>query len=56
MGKGGTKFDGDAIGHRGGGRDSCLTGKEARKAMDIFLKTGVHPALPPPGSDRRVNA
>ena len=45
MGKGGTKFEENAIGHRGGGGSRGLTRKEARKNMDIFLKTGHHPEL-----------
>ena len=52
MGKGGTKFDENAIGHRNKGGFGQLTGKEARKNMETFLRTGVHPMLQ--GSDREV--
>lgn len=44
MGKGGTKFEGDAIGVRGKFK-SFLTGKEMRKNMEKYLETGVHPDI-----------
>jgi hypothetical protein len=44
MGKGGTKFEGEAIGVRAKAK-SGLTGKEMRKNMEKFLETGVHPEL-----------
>ncbi|KAI8469138.1 MAG: hypothetical protein J3K34DRAFT_522411 [Monoraphidium minutum] len=44
MGKGGTKFEGDAIGVRGKVK-AGLTGKEMRRNMEKFLETGVHPEI-----------
>jgi len=41
MGKGGTKFDGDQIGHRTGrGPDPA---RERRRKLAVFLNTGYHP-------------
>lgn len=45
MGKGGTKFEGAAIGNRQSRGGGAVSGKEARKAMDTFKKTGKHPHL-----------
>ncbi|KAK3247098.1 hypothetical protein CYMTET_43389, partial [Cymbomonas tetramitiformis] len=42
MGKGGTKFEGDQIGHRAG-RSRAWSGKAARDAMFDFQRTGYHP-------------
>ncbi|GBF98906.1 hypothetical protein Rsub_11544 [Raphidocelis subcapitata] len=44
MGKGGTKFEGDAIGVRGKVKVG-LTGKEMRRNMEKYLETGVHPEI-----------
>lgn len=45
MGKGGTKFVGEAIAHRSGRKKSTYTNKELKKSMDKYLETGVHPDL-----------
>eukprot|EP00882_Tetradesmus_deserticola_P027965 GHRQ01031117.1.p1 GENE.GHRQ01031117.1~~GHRQ01031117.1.p1 ORF type:complete len:133 (+),score=30.13 GHRQ01031117.1:573-971(+) len=45
MGKGGTRFVGEAIAHRSGRAKSSYTNKELRKNMEQFLETGVHPDL-----------
>eukprot|EP00882_Tetradesmus_deserticola_P006761 GHRQ01007117.1.p3 GENE.GHRQ01007117.1~~GHRQ01007117.1.p3 ORF type:complete len:116 (+),score=40.05 GHRQ01007117.1:230-577(+) len=45
MGKGGTRFVGEAIAHRSGRAKSSYTNKELRKNMEQFLQTGVHPDL-----------
>mmetsp|Transcript_38722 Transcript_38722/g.99021 ORF Transcript_38722/g.99021 Transcript_38722/m.99021 type:complete len:301 (-) Transcript_38722:109-1011(-) len=47
MGKGGTRFVGEAIGHRTGRQKSTYTNKELRKNMDKYLETGVHPDFQP---------
>lgn len=47
MGKGGTRFVGEAIGHRTGRQKSTYTNKELRKNMDVYLETGVHPDFQP---------
>ncbi|KIZ04998.1 hypothetical protein MNEG_2960 [Monoraphidium neglectum] len=44
MGKGGTKFEGDAVGIRGKTKVG-LSAKEMRKNMEKFLETGVHPEI-----------
>lgn len=43
MGKGGTKFVGEAISQRSGRKHSTYTSKELKKDMEKFLETGVHP-------------
>jgi hypothetical protein len=45
MGKGGTRFVGEAIAHRSGRAKSSYTNKELKKNMEKFLETGVHPDL-----------
>jgi hypothetical protein len=45
MGKGGTRFVGEAIAHRSGRAKSTYTNKELKKNMEKFLETGVHPDL-----------
>ena len=45
MGKGGTKFEGQAIGHRQSRGGGAVSGKEARKAMETFKRTDKHPHL-----------
>lgn len=44
MGKGGTKFEGEAIGVRGKDKYG-LTAKQMRKNMEVYKETGVHPEL-----------
>ncbi|WIA22889.1 hypothetical protein OEZ86_009830 [Tetradesmus obliquus] len=45
MGKGGTRFVGEAIAHRSGRAKTSYTSKELKKNMEKFLETGVHPDL-----------
>lgn len=45
MGKGGTKFVGDAISVRAGRAKSSYTSKDLRKNMDKYLETGRHPDI-----------
>ncbi len=40
MGKGGTKFEGEAIGVRSGRAQSGVSAKQMRKDMEHFQKTG----------------
>lgn len=44
MGKGGTKFEGEAIGVRGKDKYG-LSAKQMRKNMEIYQATGVHPEV-----------
>lgn len=44
MGKGGTKFEGEAIGSRGK-RFKSYTLKDRKKDLEDFQKTGVHPEI-----------
>lgn len=44
MGKGGTKFEGSAIGQRDR-RGGAITGKELRREMRQYLATGFHPEV-----------
>ena len=44
MGKGGTKFEGDAIGTRGK-KFKSYTLKDRKKDLEDFQKTGVHPEI-----------
>lgn len=43
MGKGGTRFDGEAVAVRG--KAKGYTGKDMKKDMETFLATGVHPEV-----------
>jgi hypothetical protein len=54
MGKGGTRFVGEAIAHRSGRAKSSYTNKELKKNMEKFLETGVHPDLERAKQVRRV--
>ena len=45
MGKGGTKFEGEAIGVRGTGKRRGVSMKERKKEMEVFKETGVHPGI-----------
>lgn len=40
-----TKYDGDPIGIRAGRRGKFVLGKDRKKSMDVFLKTGKHPLI-----------
>lgn len=40
-----TKYDGDPIGIRAGRKGKFVLGKDRKKSMEEFLKTGKHPLL-----------
>lgn len=40
-----TKYDGDPIGIRAGRRGKFVLGKDRKKSMEMFLKTGKHPLI-----------
>ncbi|KAK9830661.1 hypothetical protein WJX74_001175 [Apatococcus lobatus] len=46
MGKGGTRFVGEAVGVRAGRAKAGLSAKQMAKDMEHFQKTGRHPAIP----------
>lgn len=55
MGKGGTKFEGDAIGVRGK-KFKSYTLKDRKKDLEEFRKTGVHPEIEAIRQKRREEA
>lgn len=52
MGRGGTKFESEAIGNRDGRQKKGPSLKDLKKEMETFQKTGKHPALD--GRDQHV--
>jgi hypothetical protein len=45
MGKGGTKFVGEAVSQRSGRFKSSFTQRELKTMMEKYLETGVHPEI-----------